>query len=36
VVVVMLVLGTLTGLLAALFPAARASRVDVLAAIAYE
>jgi putative ABC transport system permease protein len=36
VVVVMFVLGTLAGLLAALLPAARAARVDVLAAIAYE
>jgi putative ABC transport system permease protein len=36
VVVVMLVLGTFAGLLAALVPAARAARVDVLAAIAYE
>jgi putative ABC transport system permease protein len=36
VVVVMFALGTLAGLLAALFPAARAARVDVLAAIAWE
>jgi putative ABC transport system permease protein len=36
VVVAALVLGMLAGLLAALVPAARASRIDVLAAIAYE
>jgi putative ABC transport system permease protein len=36
VVVAALVLGILAGLLAALIPAARAARIDVLAAIAYE
>ena len=36
VVVAALVLGMLAGLLAALIPAARAARIDVLAAIAYE